>query len=37
MKFPNGNWKVFKEPADIYMVCLTVFLLPFARLIEFSS
>jgi len=34
--FPNGNWKLFQRPADIYMVCLTGFLLLFARLIEFS-
>ncbi len=34
---PNGNWKLFQLPADIYMVRPTVFWLPFARrLIEFS-
>ena len=25
--FPNDDWKLFKGPADIYMVCLTVYLL----------
>ncbi len=34
--FPNGNWRLFKRPADIYMVCPTVFMLPFAPLMEFS-
>jgi len=33
-KFPNGDWKLFQGPADIYMVCLTVYLLSFARLIK---
>ncbi len=34
-EFPNNsNWKLFQKPSDIFMVCLTVYLLTFARLIE---
>ncbi len=33
-KFPNRDWKLFQGPADIYMVCLTIYLLSFAWLIE---
>ena len=35
-KSSNGKWKLFKRSVDIYMVCLTVFQLPFARLIDFA-
>src|SRR6266436_5007828 len=33
-KFPNGDWELFQRPADIYMVCQTIYLPSFARLTE---
>jgi hypothetical protein len=35
--FPDGDWKLFQGPADVYMVCLTIFSLPFAQLIEYPQ
>src|SRR6266446_65942 len=32
--FPNGDWRLFQGPVDIYVVSLTVYLLSFSRLIE---